>query len=356
VKGSVSTIDDRPHIVSDLSLKRRFVSRMIDLIPFSVIRQIGGGKLILPYYHLVGNAEVPHIGHLYKFKSVRQFIEDIEFLLGNYEPMSLTEVIQNIRKGVSQHYNCFLLSFDDGLREIYDIISPILLEKGVPATFFLNSAFIDNRELCFEHKASILARRIEMGISPGENQQIRRILAEGNILRSNVTEVLLKVDYLQHSILDRIGEMLWIDFDDYLRRNQPYLTSDQIRELIKKGFTVGGHSIDHPVYASLSLEDQAFQTIESVKFIRKQFSLEYGAFAFPHTDTCISLEFFKRIRESNVIDISFGNMGMLRDITPNHIERFSMERPMLPAKEVIAWHYVRSVFKKVTGENPIIRE
>ena len=342
--------------MSDLSLKRSFISRVINLLPFSVIRKVGGGKLILPYYHLVCDAEVPHIGHLYRFKNIRQFIEDIEFLLGNYEPTSLTEVLQNIKKGGSQHYNCFLLSFDDGLREIYDIIAPLLLEKGVPATFFLNSAFIDNRELCAEHKASILARRIEKGLSPGEKQQIKRILAEGNTLRSNVIDVLLKVDYLHHSVLDRIGEMLGIDFEDYLRRNQPYLTSDQIRELIKKGFTVGGHSIDHPRYASLSLDEQVFQTIESVQSIRKQFGLEYGAFAFPHTDSGISLEFFKRIRESDVIDISFGNRGMLEDITPHHIERFSMERPMLPAKEVIAWHYMRSVFKKVTGENPIRRE
>ena len=40
---------------------------------------------------------------------------------------------------------CLHLTFDDGFRELHDVVAPILLRKGIPATFFVNSAFIDNK-------------------------------------------------------------------------------------------------------------------------------------------------------------------------------------------------------------------
>jgi len=54
----------------------------------------------------------------------------------------------------------FFLSFDDGLREPLDIIAPILKQKGVPATFFVNTATLDNLEMLYRHKASLLVDHV----------------------------------------------------------------------------------------------------------------------------------------------------------------------------------------------------
>jgi hypothetical protein len=53
------------------------------------------------------------------------------------------------------------LSFDDGLSACYDTIAPILLRKGVPATFFLNPAFIDNKALMFRYKISLCLNALD---------------------------------------------------------------------------------------------------------------------------------------------------------------------------------------------------
>jgi glycosyltransferase involved in cell wall biosynthesis/peptidoglycan/xylan/chitin deacetylase (PgdA/CDA1 family) len=331
-------------------LKDTFLRPLIKHIPISILKQMGGRGLVMPYYHVISDDMISHVIYLLQYKTPKQFIDDLDFLLKNYKPMSLIEVIQNVREDVPLSPNYFLLTFDDGLREINDIISPILIAKGVTATFFLNSAFIDNKELCFEHKASVLGVRIRKGLSSAEKKEIRQILREKNIFESDVTKGVLNVGYQQRNVLDRIGEILGINFEDYLQRTQPYLTSDQIKGLIKNGFTIGAHSIDHPTYTSLSLEEQLFQTIESVKSIRKQFNLDYGAFAFPHTDIGISSEFFKRVERCGVIDISFGTGGLQQDIWPFHKERFSLEKPMLSAKQIVSWHYSRTLFKIVMGK------
>jgi peptidoglycan/xylan/chitin deacetylase (PgdA/CDA1 family) len=138
---------------------------------------------------------------------------------------------------------------------------------------------------------------------------------------------------------------LQFDFQRYLSERQPYLTSGQVKELIDRGFAIGAHSIDHPHYSALSLPEQLEQTIVSVKQIRGKFGLEYGAFAFPHDDAGVSQEFFRKIQEECLIDITFGTGGMLDGVFWSHKQRINLEKPMLPAREIIAWQYARRLYK-----------
>jgi peptidoglycan/xylan/chitin deacetylase (PgdA/CDA1 family) len=298
----------------------------------------------------VNDEDVPHISYLYKYKGTRQFFDDLEFLLKHYSPIGLSDVIHWARGNNILPPNCFLLTFDDGFREIYDVIAPILLDKGIPATFFIISAFLDNRELCYQHKASLLIEKIRRGISPVTETELKGILLEMGLSFSELSEGILKIDYRHRKDLDRIAEVLQVDFQGYLNMKKPYLSSGQVIGLIDRGFTIGAHSLDHPYYSTISLAEQLEQTIVSVKQIREKFGLNYGAFAFPHNDTGVSEEFFKKVQESGLVDITFGTGGMIDGDLRTHRQRVSLEKPLLPAKEIIAWHYVRKLYKQLKGE------
>ena len=79
---------------------------------------------IFPYYHLVRNDKVPHIENLYEYKNTAQFIEDIEFLSQHYKPVSPMDLLHG------RPENTFLITFDDGLEEIYSVVFPILKAKS----------------------------------------------------------------------------------------------------------------------------------------------------------------------------------------------------------------------------------
>ena len=49
------------------------------------------------------------------------------------------------------------------MREATSVIAPICREKGVPATFFLTTGFLDNRALGDRHLASLL---LQHGVDP----------------------------------------------------------------------------------------------------------------------------------------------------------------------------------------------
>ncbi|WP_262708643.1 polysaccharide deacetylase family protein [Natronoflexus pectinivorans] len=55
----------------------------------------------------------------------------------------------------------FHLTFDDGLSEIYHETIPILEKKGIPATIFLNTGFIDNKKMFYRFKSSLVIESIK---------------------------------------------------------------------------------------------------------------------------------------------------------------------------------------------------
>lgn len=341
-----------PHI----PFRQRIASYIFSKISFSLLGEITQTPIIIPYFHMVSNDEVLHTKYLYPHKNIKQFKDDLDFLLKNFNPINLFDLIDFLKHGRSLPDRAFLLTFDDGFREMHDIVAPLLLEKGIPATFFINSGFVDNKSMCYQHKASILAEHFNRIPSQAELEKIKAVFLKHELNTTDFMNGILVISYQQKDIIDEIAQIIGIDFTDYLNKIGPYMTTDHIKELINNDFTIGAHSIDHLFYSSLSLEDQLYQTMESMKFIRERFRLDYGVFAFPHTDNGVSKKFFTEVYQSGLIDVTFGTGGMTNDSVPRNIQRFSLESPLMPAKEIIALQFARKINRVMKRCNKIIRE
>jgi peptidoglycan/xylan/chitin deacetylase (PgdA/CDA1 family) len=336
-------------------IKHKIISSIFSQIPFSLLEKSAGGNLLVPYYHMVSDQELLHIKHLYQYKNIMQFENDLEFLLKNFSPVNLRDVMDSIKKENALPQNSILLTFDDGFREMHDVVAPILFKKGVSGTFFVNSDFIDNVKLCYQHKVSILAEHLQ-GISLVSIKKIGEVLNVKRVKSEDIKIRLLSIRYEEKEIIDQIAQALDIDFEDYLLKNRPYLSTEQIWGLIREGFYIGAHSIDHPLYSSISLEDQLHQTKESIRYIRERFCLDFGAFAFPHNDNEVSRRLFTEIYSNGLVDVSFGTAGMMEDVFPNHIHRFSLEKPLMPARNIIALQIARKYYRGLKGQGKIERE
>ena len=310
-------------------------------LPVNAWHTLCGRPLLLPYYHLVSDKPAPHAGPLYRFKSVAEFKRDLDFLLAHFQPIGLDDLLNHLREHRPLPPRAFLLSFDDGFREMAEVVAPILKAKGVSAAFFLNPAFIDNRELCLHQKAALLLGKLEDSSSASLAEKIKRLFQENGITGNNVVSTLKRIRYADRAVLDQAAALCNLHFDVFLKEQKPYLTSDQIRALLRDGFTIGAHSMDHPFYGDLPLEEQLRQTRESVNFLQDKFGVSQRAFAFPHSDSQVSRAFFERAFGDGTLQISFGTGGLLRDTWPGHFQRFSMEKPPLPPAATVSRHYAR---------------
>jgi len=335
-------------VVFDL-IKNGLAPALFARLPWSVLGTLVKVSPLIPYYHIVSDSDVPHVKHLYRFRNVDQFKKDIDTFLRSYNLLTLDDLLEALRRGRSFPRRAFLLTFDDGFRELYDVVAPVLLQKGLSATFFITTACLDNIDMAYHNKISLVLEHLSRMKKKAPEDELLRILSERGIQSPDVRTALLRIDYRNKDVLQTVANLLELDFDCYLTTRKPYLTSEQVRKLIDMGFSIGAHSIDHPLYSAISFEEQLHQTRASVRALRTRFSLNYGAFAFPHGAGDVSARFFSEIFAEGDVDVSFGTAGMLKDVFPRHFERFSMEYTSAPAERIIGRHYARGLFKRVIG-------
>ena len=323
-------------------------------IPLRSFTTITGQNLILPFYHLVSDESVIHVKNLYRVKSVKEFSNDLEFFLKHYKPVDFHELFS----AGKVKENCFLLSFDDGLREFYEVVAPILKQKGIPAICFLNSGFIDNKELFFRYKTSILIENLRMSnLSSAKEKELRNWFQANGLKYGDDFQSLLSVSYHNKGCLDELSVFLEISFSEYLQQHKPYLTTAQIEELIAQGFHFGSHSVDHPFYAEINEEEQIAQTKRSLDEITSLFKLDYRLFSFPFSDYGVSKSFFEKIFDpaNPIADITFGTSGLKKDSCPRNKQRIPVEIGNYTAQEIIYGEYLYYICKAFFGKNMLIR-
>lgn len=323
-------------------------------IPISVLETLTAANPVVAYYHIVSDKDVPHVKHLYRFRNVSQFEQDLEAFLKVYEPIGLLDLLNSVTTGKRLPRRAFLLTFDDGFRELIEVVAPMLIRKGIPATFFLATAFLDNKEMALHNELSVLVDHIN-GLPEKLQRQINDSLSKRQLTGESVSEKLLSITYQRKHLVPQIAKSVECDLPGYLRRYRPYLTSDEVRKLIAQGFTIGAHSVDHPLYSALTLKEQLQQTSESVSFLRQKFGLNYSTFSFPHGDSNVGAEFFKEIYARGILDTSFGSAGMLKEAFPRHFQRLSPENSSMPVDGVLRRHYARSLYKKLLRRQVINR-
>ena len=320
----------------------------------SMLYAVAGAKLLLPYYHLVSDDAVPHVRQLYRYKTVADFERDLDALLRDFHPISLDELLdaQLGSRGISRP--SFHLSFDDGFSEMESIVAPILRRRGVPATFFVCSAFVDNRCLARDAKVSLLADAFA-GAPKTERVEVWRILHASGLFENAAYDIspeqlardLLAMTPESDSLLDELQELLGLSFSAYLRERRPYLDSEALKNLHAQGFSIGAHSVDHPRYDCLSYQDQLRQTYESLSFLGVLLGLRYRAFAFPYSDRGVSERFLLETKNSGLLDLSFGTGGMTRSPVAWHFQRLSFEKPPIAAERILRSATLRSIAKRV---------
>lgn len=273
--------------------------------------------VLFPYAHIVSDVSPLHVKHLYEIPSVARFKTNLDFLCRRYEPLELKDLgkIPSLRKnkGPARY---FLLSFDDGMREVYDIIAPILREKGMPAVFFLNSATIDNKQLMWRHKISLLIER--------STQHPARIPPQLRLQPGETTAAKLKrLRFADEPILDEAARFLELDFDGYLRDAKPYLTTDQVIKLARDGFEFGAHGHSHTPFNEITVEDQKQQVRKNVDFLQ-QLGLPCRCFAFPFNDSGVPTSIFRYMTDLNLV-LSFGTSEGRVDSIDFSFQRFALD-------------------------------
>jgi peptidoglycan/xylan/chitin deacetylase (PgdA/CDA1 family) len=333
-----------------------FLSKGAAWVPMKLARPLSGVSLVVPFYHVVSDRHVPHVSNLYRFRSIAEFATDLEFFVRHFKPVSLNDIVNGLNGAKALQGPCVHLTFDDGFREMHDIVAPMLQRAGVPATFFLNTAFLNGGGLAHFNAISVLLDQIQLRSRRSNSTQahLESIIPPPRSGCTTLRDRMLSIRYAQTSLVSSLAEILDVDLNQYIREIQPHLTSEQIVSLLGMGFSIGAHSHDHSVYSDLSIAQQLWQTRTSMNLLEKSFGLSPKAFAFPHNDNGVPGEFFTAVFSEQLLDVSFGTSGLVAHFHPRNIERVSMEKTAAPASQILARQFTRATFHRIRSRERVL--
>ncbi|MBU1695319.1 MAG: polysaccharide deacetylase family protein [Verrucomicrobia bacterium] len=333
------------------------VSKVLSGMPFVVpwLRRWAGAEFLCVNYHLVSDRPNPLLGDGFPRLTVKAFERDLDWLLKHYRPLSLRDVIRSIDNTGQLPARGFVVTFDDGHAECHDLAAPVLSRKGVPAAFFLCTATLDNREMIYEHKKNIILAALKDGPDPQAARQALASLPGLGSAAGSVEEAIRAVDYPQRHLLDAAAQRLQVDMAGYLKAQRPYLSEGQVRALMKAGFEIGSHGIDHAWIAVLDPAEQIRHIVDSTRHLRELFELDYGLFAFPFSEEGVPDRIIRAALDSGLVDLVMGTRNGARDEIPRCVQRTGadIKRGATPTRFLKIYHDM--ILDRRRGRGVVVR-
>jgi peptidoglycan/xylan/chitin deacetylase (PgdA/CDA1 family) len=396
--------------------------RLIGTLPMVGYERLVRRDVVGLCYHLVSHECPPHVAHLGAFKPLEMFEADLKYLKQHYKVISYEELLR-LRQTATSHSlekvsgtfcakhrgrsgkrfltlfstatrPAVILTFDDGFRECFTHVRPLLLKYELPAIFFITTDFIDNRRLFYRNKVSLCLDRLRT-LDRANLATFTAALQRSSLtpntghLTSEFDTCLLTPDTLlgwlknlpitAEATIDEVCELLNIDCQRYLAERQPYLTCDEIKALAVDGFTIGAHSKSHtrlgqgkgsgpfcrngldqpqrslPGASHKSVlppfSDLASELVDSCRIIAELTGAERVPFAFPFSGDSVDRAQLAEIRQQNpVVDLMFDRRGFRPD-ADFIVHRIICDRPerTIPARSNVKQLFRRAYCNELTG-------
>ena len=291
--------------------------RIAAALPLRLLERALSRDVTSIFYHAFAAAPLPHITPVYAVKRPEDFERDLVYLKAHFNVVSHDEIVAHRAGGRRLPERAASVSFDDGFRECFTVARPLLKKHAVPATFFVCNDFIDNKKLMYRNRVALCLSKID-AVSPTEAAHLVATLAEagGTALESVAAARawLLSLGYADAALIDRACGSLGISVADFLRERQPYLTRKEIEQLHEEGFTIGGHTSDHPELHRLDWGQIRQQLIGSCELIRQITGRAQVPFAFPFNGLRLSRTKLESMRsELGSIDLMYDTNNLMRD-------------------------------------------
>lgn len=313
--------------------------------------EVTGHPLLVLLYHHVGE-EREWQKHLYRAIAPAQFAEDLDLLTTHFRPVSQQEVHHHIQTGTPFTEPVVWITFDDGLRSVAEQALPLLAARNIPCTLFVNPDFVQQTDIMYRMKVSVLLERLE-----DDTNAIVRDWAASNLPgKGSWQQRLINTGYAGRHWLDEVGAQLELDWQDYGRQERIYLSVEELTALAGPLVEIGAHSLDHPMLAMLPEEEAIHQITGSMEWVQRHFRPASRAFAFPFTDDGLSVGFLSQVtKHAHAPDLLLGTAGLKIEKNPNHLQRLAVDVVQARLMDQVVAAYAATRVKQLIGRYRIHR-
>lgn len=287
--------------------------------PLRLLERVVSPERIGFFYHAVSGETLPHVRHLCSYKSPVAFEDDIKYLKQHYDLLPMERLLGSVGHTARAKRQAFFVSFDDGHRECFDYVFPILQKHQIRAVFFITSGMVDNKRMCHSHTVSLCIENLTE-TKPAERRRILDVVGEVCERRFiNESEFIVWLKRLawvaDEKMLDNICEVCGVDVAAFLEERKPYMTREQIKTLANEGHIIGAHTVNHPYLGRLTDVSQIeAEIVDSCKFVAQVTETDRVPFAFPFSGRNLDSAVVESIRERHpIVGEIFDSRGVHQD-------------------------------------------
>lgn len=234
------------------------------------------GSLLVLMYHRVLAASDPLLPDE---PDAETFDAQIDLVSGLCNVISLTNAVACLAAGELPP-RALVITFDDGYVNNLEIAAPILIARGLTATFFIATDFTEGG--CMFNDLVVEAlRAAPETLDLADLSLGRHELPDAAARRRAMAEVLPRLKYLDsarrrqaaETIAERSGLSQW---------PRPMMNEFQLRKLAALGMEIGAHCMTHPILTRISPAEARREIGGSKQRLQEILGAPVVSFAYPN--------------------------------------------------------------------------
>ncbi len=259
------------------------------------------GRCLIVMYHYVRplpDCRLP----FFRAMTLERFRAQIEHLAAEWTFVSLDEYIDGLAGKAELPDNCCVLTFDDGVRDHYEFVLPILLDLGIPAAFFVPTRAIAESYMLDVHMIQHLVarvppdalaerlRRAVRGAAPDQADQflLPDIETADRIYHYEPHPATRWTKHVMNFVLPELvrREVVVLMFREEFGSEEGfghrfYLAPGQIREMAACGMIIGSHGHEHVAMSDCTREQKRAELMVSRQLLEAWVGGSVSTFCYP---------------------------------------------------------------------------
>ena len=307
-------------------------------------------------FHDVRDTETPFTRGLGGTITSKDFEAALQFLTRNYVPVSLTDLLASF-DGKPLPRRPVLVTFDDAYASVSEAAAPLCLKYGVPALFFVNASCLDNRQLALDNLLCYVAN--VYGLGP-INAAIRAVDSEEEFEVRSLTQVF--ADFLpgislstREAFRRSLVELTGLNEARLAADAGLYLSSQQLRDLVKCNFELGNHTYTHANCRTLTGVEFAAEIDRNRAILEEISGTQVRSFSVPYGSSVdLTAELAQHLGNSGYRAAFLAEGRANSTTTPNlHLDRVSVKASRDAAffSEIEVLPRLRRIRAHVSGKN-----
>ena len=245
---------------------------------------MSGNNPIILLYHQVSPEDTKFIENYNINVNPKIFDKHMKILKDNFKPITFDEWV-NATKNNEDVSDRVLVTFDDGYKDVINYGADILSKYNLDGIWFINGGMIDNdkvfwlSQLMYLHDNNHLVKFITEfdyqfpNLLKLINQPFQSVKDIDIWAKDNYSKILAE------SLSKYVSDMGW---DEVIEANTSsiYANSSELKSL-SENFVIGNHTLSHPNFRNLSIEDKVKESEESREILEYIIGKNINTFAFP---------------------------------------------------------------------------